>query len=140
MKDRVAQAAVELGLPMSDRQKTYNSRLAQELGKWAESQDKGDAFHAAAFKTYFVEGKNIAKIPVLVDTASSVGLSPDEAESVLKSRAYKAAVDEDWSLSHKNGITAIPTFVLNTDKLVGAQPYEMLERLMKVNGIKKRKG
>ena len=49
-------------------------------------------------------------------------------------------MDEDWSLSHKNSITAVPTFVMNKDRLVGAQPYEMLEGLMDANGGKKRIG
>jgi predicted DsbA family dithiol-disulfide isomerase len=31
------------------RKKTYNSRLAQELGKWAETKGKGDEYHDAVF-------------------------------------------------------------------------------------------
>ena len=140
MRDRLKQAADEAGLPLTDRLKTYNSRLAQELGKWAESKDKGDSFHHAVFKAYFADGTNIAKIPALLDIAASVGLPREEAEAVLVKRTFKADVDEDWSLSHKNGITAVPTFVMNKDRLVGAQPYEMLEGLMDANGVKKRIG
>ncbi len=131
--------AADLGLPLGERKKTYNSRLAQELGLWAESKNKGDVFHTAAFKASFVDGKNIGKIPVLVDLAASVELPRKEAATVLATRAFKAAVDADWSLSQEKGITAVPTFVMNHDKLVGAQPYEMLERLMEANGVKKRK-
>lgn len=130
--------AADLGLPLGERKKTYNSRLAQELGLWAESRNKGDVFHTAAFKAYFVDGKNIGKIPVLVDLAASVELPREEAATVLATRAFKAAVDADWSLSREKGITAVPTFVMNHDKLVGAQPYEMLERLMEANGVKRR--
>jgi predicted DsbA family dithiol-disulfide isomerase len=109
------------------------------LGLWAESKNKGDVFHTAAFKAYFVDGKNIAKIPVLVDLAGSVELPSEEAAAVLATRAFKAAVDADWNLSRKKAITAVPTFVMNQDKLVGAQPYEMLVKLMKANGVKKKK-
>jgi predicted DsbA family dithiol-disulfide isomerase len=35
-KLRLEQVADELGLPLGDRKRTYNSRLAQELAKWAE--------------------------------------------------------------------------------------------------------
>lgn len=135
---RLRKTASDLGLPFGDREKTYNSRLAQELGLWAESKNKGDVFHTAVFNAYFVDGKNIAKIPVLVDLAASVGLSAGEAAEVLATRAFKSAVDADWSLSRERGITAVPTFVMKHDKLVGAQPYEMLERLMKANGVRKR--
>ncbi len=138
MKDRMKKAADEAGLPLVDRERTFNSRLAQELGKWAESNDKGDSFHNAAFKAFFADGINIAKIPALVNIAASVGLPGSESEAVIVKRAFKADVDEDWSLSQKNGITAVPTFVMNNERLVGAQPYEMLERLMKVEGVKRK--
>ncbi len=135
MKDRMKVAAAEAGLPLGDRNRTFNSRLAQELGKWAESQGKGDPFHYAVFKAYFADGINIAKIPTLVDIASSVCLPRDESEAVIVKRSFKEEVDEDWSLSQKNGITAVPTFVINNDRLVGAQPYEKLERLLKEQGV-----
>ncbi len=138
MRDLVKKAADEAGLPFGDRAKTYNSRLAQELGKWAESSGKGDSFHHAAFKAYFADGINIAKSSALVDIAVSVGLPRTESEAVLVKRSFKAAVDEDWLLSKKIGITAVPTFVMNKDRLVGAQPYEMLENLMETQGVKKR--
>ncbi len=138
MRDRMKQAADESGLPFGDRTKTFNSRLAQEMGKWAESNDKGDPFHHAVFKAFFADGINIAKIPALLDIAASVGLPREEAEAVLVKRTFKADVDEDWSLSQKNGVTAVPTFVINKNRLIGAQPYEMLERLMEETGVKKR--
>ena len=134
---RLKNKAAELGLPFGERSKTYNSRLAQELGSWAESKNRGDAFHMAAFKAYFVDGKNIAKIPVLLDLAASVGLPREEAEAVLSTRAFKYPVDEDWAISKARGITAVPTFVINQDKLVGAQPYETLEKFMAANGVRK---
>ncbi len=125
-------------MPFGNRKKTYNSRLAQELGLWAESKNKGDEFHRAAFKAYFADGRNIAKTPVLIDLAGSVDLSQEDAATVLTTRSFKAAVDADWTLSREKAITAVPTFVINQDKLVGAQSYEMLERFMKKNGIPKR--
>ena len=47
------------GLPYGERTMTYNSRLAQELGKWADTQPGGDAFHDAMFRAYFVEARDI---------------------------------------------------------------------------------
>ena len=138
MMRHLKNTAAALGLPFGDRDKTYNSRLAQELGLWAESKNKGDVFHTAAFKVYFADVKNIAKIPVLVDLAASVGLPDEEAAAVLATRAFKAAVDADWNLSRQKAITAVPTFVMNQDTLVGAQPYEMLVQLLEGNGVPKR--
>ena len=138
MMARLKQVAEEEGLPLGQRKRTYNSRLAQELGKWAESKGKGHEFHDAAFRAYFVGGKNIGKIPELVDLAKSVGLPGKEAQKVLETRAFKEAVDLDWSRAYAMGVTAVPTFVIDNRAVVGAQPYEVLEQLMKVSGVKKR--
>jgi len=128
---RLKKVAGELGLPWGDRTETYNSRLAQELGKWAEDKGKGDEFHKAVFRSYFVEGKNIAKKEVLGDLASGVGLVKKEAFEILQARSFKAAVDEDWRLSMEWGIMAVPTFVFNGKRLVGAQPYTVLEEFVR---------
>ncbi len=118
------------GLPFGKRTKTYNSRMAQELAKWAEEQGKGDAFHQAAFRAYFADGKNIAKIENLLDIAVSVSLDPGEAGQVARERTYKQAVDEDWHRAHELGITAAPTFLFGGGRLVGAQPYQALKQFV----------
>ena len=135
---RLKKVADELGLPLGERKKTYNSRLAQELAKWAESKGKGDPFHDAVFRAYFVDGKNIGKVDELASLAKSIGLSEKEAGSALQLRSFKEAVDSDWSHCGELGITAVPTFVVDGQALVGAQTYEALEQLMKACSIKKR--
>jgi predicted DsbA family dithiol-disulfide isomerase len=125
-------------LPFRGSDKIYNSRLAQELGLWSESKNRGDEFHAAVFRAYFVDGKNIGGIPELVELASSVELPADEAAEILATRAFKEAVDADWALSREKSVTAVPTLVLNRDRVVGAQPYDVLEELMEANGVKRR--
>jgi predicted DsbA family dithiol-disulfide isomerase len=121
----------EEGLPYnSERHMTYNSRLAQELAKWAESKGKGDEIHDPIFRAYFVEVKNIAKPEVLTEIAKKVGLPEDEAMDVLLSRSFKEAVDQDWSRCAEIGVTAVPTFLAGRRALVGAYPYEQLERLI----------
>ena len=116
---RLKKVAEELGLPLGERKKTYNSRLAQELAKWAESKDSGDEFHDAVFRAYFVDGKNIGKREELVAMATSIGLPAQEAQTILRSRSFKDAVDSDWAKSHQMGITAVPTFVIDKQTVVG---------------------
>ena len=109
---------------------TYNSRLAQELGKWADTQPGGEAIHDALFRAYFVDGRNIGDAQVLVEIAESVGLPGDKAREVLEQRSFKAAVDADWQKSREYGVTGVPTFVSGGRGVVGAQPYEVLEQLV----------
>jgi len=119
------------GLPYGTRTMTYNSRLAQELGAWADTQPGGEAIHDALFRAYFVDAKNIGDPEVLVDIAKSVGLPADQAREVLEKRTYKDAIDADWQKSHQYGVTGVPTFVVGNRGVVGAQPYEVLEELVK---------
>ena len=135
---RLKRVADELGLPLGERIKTYNSRLAQELAIWAESEGKGDPFHGAVFRAYFVDGKNIGRVDELVILAKSVGLPEKKARSVLELRIFREAVDSDWERSHARGITGVPTFVVDNKATVGFQPYEDLERFLKSFGIRKR--
>ena len=140
VKNRLRQAAQDAGLPFGDRKMTYNSRLAQELGKWAESKGKGDEFHQAVFRAYFVQGINIGKIPELANLAVSIGLSGDEAREVLQKRAFKEEVDQDWARSRQKGIQAVPTFLLGQRVLVGAQPYEIIADFLDKAGVNRRDG
>lgn len=126
------------GLPYGERTHTYNSRLAQELGTWAETQPGGSAFHDAIYKAYFVDAKNVGDIEVLVEIAASVGLDADEARAVLTERRFKDAVDADWMKSRQYGVTGVPTFVAARMGVVGAQPYEVLEELFEKAGAKRR--
>jgi len=133
MLAHLRKTADHLGLPFGDRQMTFNSRRAQELGKWAEDCGNGDAFHKATFKAYFADGLNLAHMPVLMDIAQSVDLDPNEAQTVLETQRYTAAVDRDWQRSRTLGITAVPTFVMNDHHLVGAQSYQDLTRFVQTN-------
>ena len=135
--DHLIRVAAELGLPFGKREKTYNSRLAQELGKLAEKEGKGDDFHNAVFRAYFADGLNIGLPPVLVELGSSVGLSEEQIQDVIENRLFKEAVDKDWTRSYQMGVTAVPTFMMNGMSFAGAQPYEKLIGMMEANGIKK---
>jgi predicted DsbA family dithiol-disulfide isomerase len=119
------------GLPYGNRTMTFNSRLAQELAAWADTQPGGDAIHDTLFRAYFVDGENIGDTETLVRLAASIGLPADAAREVLEKRSFKEAVDADWEKSHQYGVTGVPTFVAGRSGVVGAQPYEALEQLVK---------
>ncbi len=120
----------EVGLPYGDRTHTYNSRLAQELGAWADTQPGGDKLHVALYRAYFADAVNIADPEQLVDIAAKAGLDPEAARAVLQTRSFRAAVDADWQRSRSAGVTGVPTFTHDDLMVVGCQPYEYLERFV----------
>ncbi len=126
------------GLPYNRRTHTYNTRLAQELAKWADSQPGFEPIHEALYKAYFVEARNIGDVDVLIDIARSVGLDADEAREVLTNRTFKALIDADWQKARLYGITGVPSFVAGKYKVVGAQPYDVLAEQLRAAGAQPR--
>ena len=126
------------GLPYGKRTHTYNSRLAQEIGAWADTQEGGEVMHDALYKAYFVETKNIGDPDVLLEIVEANGLSVEDARKVLEERTFKDAVDEDWQKSRQYGVTGVPTFVAAGHGVVGAQTYETLEKFLESVGATKR--
>lgn len=137
-QERLKALATAEGLPMADRDRTYNSRLAQELGAWAEEQGRGPAFHDGAFRAYFVEGANIGDPDVLLRLAADAGLDTTAARRVIATRSHRAKVDADWERSRKAGITGVPTYFAGTGRVVGAQPYDVLVDLVVRAGARRR--
>ena len=110
------------GLPYGERTMTYNSRLAQELGKWADTQAGGEAIHDALFRAYFVDARDISNPEVLLEIAQRVGLSVDAAREVLEKRTFKDAVDADWKLSREYEITGVPPVLGHVSLLTRTEP------------------
>ena len=78
-----------------------------------------------------MEARDISQPAVLLEIVDQVGLSAAGAREVLEKRTFKEAVDRDWELSRRYGVTGVPTFVAGDRGVVGAQPYEVLERLVR---------
>lgn len=136
-QQQLEELAANEGLPWGERTHTYNSRLAQELGVWADSQET-PALHDALFRAYFVDGVNLASVDQLVRIAESVGLSGSTARQVLESRQLRKDVDADWDLSRTLAIPGVPAFRAGEEIVVGAQPYARLEHLVLRAGAKKK--
>lgn len=131
-------AAASCGVAFGKRTHTYNSRRATELGKWAETKGKKEAFDAQVFHAFFVEQKNIAREEVLSEIAHRAGLDPQEALRVLKEGVFRHAVLRDWDESARCGVVAAPTFQIGPHRLVGAHPYSRLAAFVEKAGCQKR--
>jgi len=126
------------GLPYGERTHTYNSRKAQELAKWAETQQGGEKIHDALFRAYFVDGKNVADTEVLLSICENLKLDTKAATEVLRDESCKEQVDADWKKSRDYGVTGVPTYVAGQKGIVGAQPFEAIEQLVQEAGAVER--
>ena len=126
--DHLKNAMTEAGLPYKRRTRLDNSRIAQELGAWADTQAGGAAFHDAIFKAYFVDDRSISDKDTLVEIAESIGLDGQEARTVLDERSFSENVTRDWDRAWSDGVTGVPTFTSRDLFVFGCQPYEVLLR------------
>ena len=126
MMDKVREVARSVGVPMGNRKRTYNSRLAQELGKWADESGKGREFRDGIYRSYFSDGNNIARAEELISVAGNIGLNAEEAARILEKRSYKGAVDEDWRRARRLGINAVPTHLFSGRRVSGFLSAEQL--------------
>lgn len=138
MVNQLEQTAGSLGLAFGKRTMTYNSRLAQEMGLWAEEQGCGTKFHHAAFLTYFRDGKNLALPEVLIALARQCGLDDKKATEVIRKRSFSAAVDAHWNEAGKLGITAVPTLLFGHARTTGFQAYQQFRNFILAGGAQLR--
>jgi len=131
MLEHLRRNARALNMPYCERSKIFNSRLAQELGAWAEEQGAGERYHKAAFAAYFVDNLNLAETAILLEIVSDLGLDEHEGRRVLEGRTHAEAVDHDWRRAEDLEINVVPTFILAGNKLVGAQDYRSLSGFVK---------
>jgi len=131
MLGRLRAVARGLGLPWGDRTRTYNSRRAQELGKWAEMEGRGDAFRAGVFRAYFAEGRNIGLVAELEHVVDGAGLPVEKVRAVLEEGQFSAAVDRDWAAAKGRGISAVPTHVWRGHGSAGYLAYPALRAFIR---------
>jgi predicted DsbA family dithiol-disulfide isomerase len=121
---RLTAVAAEVGVPLAAKTRIFNSRRAQELGKWAEAVGNGDEFRRCTYHAYFAEGRNIALLPELETIAEAAGLPKDEVYDILAQSLFAAAVDADWARAREMAVTAVPFHLFGEKTLVGFHPYE----------------
>ena len=136
--ERMKELMILENLPYKNRTHTYNSRLAQEIGAWAQSIDNETSIHDNFFEAYFVQGLNVGLESVILDVVSKSGLNPEEARKVIKNRLFMKNIDDDWNKSRDYGVTGVPTYVYQKQSMVGAQPHENLVEFLNHFGIPKK--
>jgi len=122
-------AREQYGLELHPGPFGIDSRPALIAAKYAESQGKGNAFHAAGMHAYWQEGRSIDDPEVLREIAASVGLETEHFAAT--NPEYSAEVDEDMAEANAYGLQAVPALIFAEKYLLsGAQPYELLVQVV----------
>ena len=126
-----AQEGITFNMDIALRANTLPSHrlLAHALAKYGPEVQA--ALKQNIMIAYFTDGKDISSNKVLVGCAVSAGMDSDEANIVLTENLFAQEVASQISDATSNGITAVPTYVINDQWSVpGAQDTEMFERVL----------
>ncbi len=97
------------------------ARAAQEQGKFWE-------YHDILYQNQDGENRGAFSEENLVAFAEEAGLDVERFEAALESGKYEEVVQEDFREAQDAGIQGTPSFTINGQPLVGAQPVEIFAR------------
>jgi predicted DsbA family dithiol-disulfide isomerase len=130
--------AVGLALNFDAIQTQANTLMAHALIAYAQNSALngpdnalGNAVKEALLKAYFVEGRFIGSLDVLVDVAVAAGLDGAATRAHLSDAATRQAVSQADAQARQMGISGVPFFIFNQKVAVsGAQdPATLLQAM-----------
>lgn len=128
--NNVKRLADEVGIKFTFSGKLPNSRLALYVSEFARKKGKFSEFHELLFDTYWKEGKDIGDLNLLLDLATSIGLEKKELRDYLESDEPKKTLKNTQLELGNYRITGVPTFIIGNRVVVGAQPYEVFQKVI----------
>jgi predicted DsbA family dithiol-disulfide isomerase len=140
-QEGVNRLAAGVGLHLALHQRLINSRPALQAAEFAREQGRFDAMHHELLKAYWDEGKDVSDIAVLREVAGRVGLDVAGMEAAVAEDRFGDYLDARRAEAEELGINGIPAHVIADRYLVmGAQPYDVFERVMAKVGVARRNG
>jgi predicted DsbA family dithiol-disulfide isomerase len=121
--------AREAGLTLGTHVVYSNSRLALELGVWADEQGKGPGYRDALFEFYFHRLQDIGDEEVLLTIAETIQVSSEDAQRCIEDRTMKSTVDAQIIEARQLGIGGVPTYMIGKEYVSGAQPYDLIREI-----------
>ena len=124
------------------RSYTPNSHLSLETAEYAQEHGhSGDGLHRALFSTHFEQDGTSATSRTLLRIGAEQGLDRDDLHEALETGRFRQQVDHRIAWAQSIGITGVPTFIFNERHgVVGAQEYEVFERVMEQLEVPRRNG
>lgn len=107
------------------------SVLAGNAAECANEQSKFWDFHDYLYQNQPDESDtSMYTVNNLTQIAGTLGLDTNQFQQCLSAKKYDANVTKDLSDGQKAGVSATPTFFVDGNPLVGAQPYSAFKTII----------
>ena len=138
-QEGVNRLAASVGLQLKLHDRLINSRPALQAAEFAREQGRYEPMHRELMKAYWDEGLDVSDLVVLREVADRAGVDVAGMEAAVKENRFGDYLDARRSEAEELGINGIPAHVIADKYLVmGAQPYDLFERVMAKVGVPKR--
>jgi len=123
---RVFELAEELGAPIRRPTHRPRTRRALEVALFALEQGRLWAYDQAVLEALFLHDQDISSPDVLGPLAEAAGLCAHEALAHIENGTYTHKVDASRRAGDDDAVEGVPTLILGSQRVVGAQPYPAL--------------
>jgi predicted DsbA family dithiol-disulfide isomerase len=138
-EEGVNRLAAQVGLQLRLHDRLINSRPALVAAEFARERGRFDAMHQALFRAYWDEGRDVSDLAVLREVAAQAGVDVPAMEQAIAEDRFGDYLDARRAEAEELMINGIPAHVIDDRYLVmGAQPYDVFERVMARVGVPKR--
>lgn len=132
MSASIAESGKSLGLNYQfEKIVLANTMKAHELLHESKVQGFQHEMEERLFEAYFVEGKNMDDIHVLIELAEQVGMNTMALDVKILTGTHANAIQADLDLAQQFGVRGVPFFVFDRKYAVsGAQEVETFLKTM----------
>lgn len=102
-----------------------NAQKAHEASRCALAQSEKQYW---ALHDWMYANQNTLEVATLKSQAKTLGLNASKFDTCLDGGTYAAAVKKDYDAGSSYGVSGTPSFFLNGEFIVGAQPYATFEQ------------
>lgn len=130
---RVEKVAQESGIPLdfSKVRRSVSTLRAHTLVRHALEKGTQSALATALFDAYFLEGRDISSMDVLIDLGTAHGFDRDEVVALLERPEEKKITQEEARQNAEAGITGVPfTIVGERIAVPGAQAVDVFQKAL----------
>jgi predicted DsbA family dithiol-disulfide isomerase len=131
MKTNLEALAGDAGITLKFTDKLPNSRMALFFSEFARKKGRFDAFHKLVFDAYWREGKDIGDQELLLILAESLGFRRDDILEYIESEESFNELKKSLKELRNYGINGVPTFLIGESIVIGAQPYDVFEKVIR---------
>jgi predicted DsbA family dithiol-disulfide isomerase len=108
-----------------------NSRLSLEASEFAKIKGRFLEFHNGVYEAYFLEGRNIGDIEIVLDIGENAGLDRSELVQCLDKRTMFEQIAANKKDAEDNLILGVPTFMFGSFPVHGNQSIQTMRHIIK---------